>query len=122
MVYPRYSVLFPELKTERDQLEQDSNSLQQQVEDEAANTPDDQAIKHLSAYSHRAAQSMLDVWNQLAQRLIVKYNDMAIKRTNEQGQYEKTPGGNQRPVLRPGYPEAYRKRIVEETGNRFLSK
>ena len=122
MVYPRYSVLFPELKTERDQLEQDYNSLQQQVEDEAANMPDDQAIKHLSAYSHRAAQSMLDVWNQLAQRLIVKYNDMAIKRTNEQGQYEKTPGGNQRPVLRPGYPEAYRKRIVEETGNRFLSK
>ncbi|MBS7372147.1 MAG: C69 family dipeptidase, partial [Bacteroidaceae bacterium] len=122
MVYPRYSVLFPELKTERDQLEQDYNSLQQQVEDEAANMPDDQAIKHLSAYSHRAAQSMLDVWNQLAQRLIVKYNDMAIKRTNDQGQYEKTPGGNQRPVLRPGYPEAYRKRIVEETGNRFLSK
>ena len=122
MVYPRYSVLFPELKTERDQLEQDYNSLQQQVEDEAANMPNDQAIKHLSAYSHRAAQSMLDVWNQLAQRLIVKYNDMAIKRTNEQGQYEKTPGGNQRPVLRPGYPEAYRKRIVEETGNRFLSK
>lgn len=122
MVYPRYSVLFPELKTERDKLEQDYNSLQQQVEDEAANMPDDQAIKHLSAYSHRAAQSMLDVWNQLAQRLIVKYNDMAIKRTNDQGQYEKTPGGNQRPVLRPGYPEAYRKRIVEETGNRFLSK
>ena len=41
MVYPRYSVLFPELKTERDQLEQDYNSLQQQVEDEAANMPDD---------------------------------------------------------------------------------
>ncbi|MGN0232801.1 MAG: C69 family dipeptidase [Bacteroidaceae bacterium] len=122
MVYPRYSALFPELKIERDQLEQDYASLQAQVEDEAGNMPDDQAIKHLSAYSHRAAQGMLDVWNQLAQRLIVKYNDMAVKRTNKQGQYEKTPGGNQRPVLRPGYPEAYRRHIVEETGDRFLSK
>ena len=122
MVYPRYSALFPELKAERDRLEMDYTSLQQQVENEAGDMPDDKAIKHLTAYSHRAAQGMLDVWNQLAQRLIVKYNDMAVKRTNEQGQYEKTPGGNQRPVLRPGYPETYRKRIVEQTGNRFLNK
>ncbi|MGN1256264.1 MAG: C69 family dipeptidase [Bacteroidaceae bacterium] len=122
MVYPRYSALFPELKAERDRLEKDYTSLQEQVENEAGDMPDDKAIKHLTAYSHRAAQGMLDVWNQLAQRLIVKYNDMAVKRTDEQGQYEKTPGGNQRPVLRPGYPETYRKRIVEQTGNRFLSK
>lgn len=122
MVYPRYSALFPEVKAARDQIEQDYNSLQAKVETEAASMSQEQAVKHLSAYSHRAAQSMLDVWNQLAQTLIVKYNDMAVKRTNEQGQYEKTPGGNQRPVLRPGYPETYRKHIVNETGNRFLSK
>lgn len=122
MVYPRYSALFPEVKAARDQIEQDYNSLQAEVEAEAASMSQGQAVKHLSAYSHRAAQSMLDVWNQLAQTLIVKYNDMAVKRTNEQGQYEKTPGGNQRPVLRPGYPETYRKHIVKETGNRFLSK
>ena len=122
MVYPRYSALFPEVKAARDQIEQDYNSLQAKVETEAASMSQGQAVKHLSAYSHRAAQSMLDVWNQLAQTLIVKYNDMTVKRTNEQGQYEKTPGGNQRPVLRPGYPETYRKHIVKETGNRFLSK
>ena len=58
----------------------------------------------------------------VAQTLIVKYNDMSVKRTNEQGQYEKTPGGNQRPVLRPGYPDAYRHQIIKQTGDRFLNK
>lgn len=47
---------------------------------------------------------------------------MSVKRTNEQGQYEKTPGGNQRPVLRPGYPDAYRHQIIKQTGDRFLNK
>lgn len=122
MVYPRYSVLFPEVKSARERLEQDYASLQASVEAEAAAMPQDKAVKHLTAYSHRTAQGMMDVWNQLAQTLIVKYNDMAVKRTDDQGRYLKTPGGNQRPVLRPGYPTTYRKRIVEETGDRFLSK
>ena len=122
MVYPRYSALFPEVKSTREQLEKDYASLQTEVETKAASMPHDEAVKYLSAYSHRTAQAMMDVWNQLAQTLIVKYNDMAVKRTNEQGQYEKTPGGNQRPVLRPGYPDTYRHQIIKETGDRFLSR
>ena len=122
MVYPRYSALFPEVKATRERLEKDYTSLQAEVEAKAASMAREEAAKYLSAYSHRTAQAMLDEWNQLAQTLIVKYNDMAVKRTNAQGQYERTPGGNQRPVLRPGYPGTYRHLIIQETGDRFLSK
>ena len=120
MVYMRYNLLFPELQKVRDRLEADYNSLQPKVESEAAAMSKEDAIRHLSAYSHRAASAMMDEWNQLAQLIIVKYNDMAVKRVNENGQYEKTPGGNPRPLIRPGYPEKYRRQIVNQAGNRYL--
>ena len=103
----------------RDRLEADYNSLQPKVESEAAAMSKEDAIRHLSAYTHRAASAMMDEWNQLAQLIIVKYNDMAVKRVDENGQYEKTPGGNPRPVLRPGYPDNFRRQIIKQAGNRY---
>lgn len=119
MVYMRYNVLFPELKKVRDRLESDYNSLQTKTEEEASKMSEAEARKFLSAYSHRTAQGMMDEWNQLAQLLIVKYNDMTMKRMDENGRWEKTPGGNQRPVLRPGYPESYRRKVAGETNSRY---
>ncbi len=122
MVYYRYSVLFPELKAVRDRLENDYNSLQEATEKEALSMGEEQARDYLSGYSHRAAQAMTDNWMQLGQQLIVKYNDMAVKQVDENGNYLKTPGGCQRPLLRPGYPETFRKKIVEEAGERYRMK
>ena len=119
MVYLRYSLLFPELQKVRDRLEADYNSLQAEVEQKAAAMSKDEAVKYLSAYSHRTAGAMMDEWNQLAQLIIVKYNDMTVKRTDENGQYEKTPGGDPRPVLRPGYPDSFKRQIINQVGTRY---
>lgn len=119
MVYLRYSVLFPELQSVRDRLEADYNSLQDEVERKASAMSREEAVRYLSGYSHRTAGAMLDEWNQLAQLIVVKYNDMAVKRMDGNGQYEKTPGGNPRPVLRPGYPEKYRQQIIKQTGSLY---
>ena len=119
MVYLRYNLLFPELQKVRDRLEKDYNSLQSDIESQAANMTKEDAVKFLSAYSHRVAGAMMDEWNQLAQLIIVKYNDMAVKRMDENGQYEKTPGGNPRPVLRPGYPENFKREIIKQAGSRY---
>lgn len=119
MVYLRYNILFPELQTVRDRLEADFNSLQADVEKQAAAMGQADAVRHLSAYSHRTAASMMDEWNQLAQLIVVKYNDMAVKRQSENGQYEKTPGGCPRPVERPGYPEGFKRKIVQQAGSRY---
>ena len=122
MTYLRYSVIFPEVKAVRDRLESDYNSLQDETEKKAVAMSASEARKFLTAYSHRTAQAMMDEWNQLAQTIIVKYNDMAVKKQDEKGQYMKTPGGNQRPVNRPGYPESYRRKIIQETGDKYLVK
>jgi len=122
MVYMRYSVLFPELQRVRDRLEADYMSLQEQTEEKAKGMNETEAKRFLSAYSHRTSQAMMDEWNQLAQLLIVKYNDMTIKKTDKDGRFLKTPGGNQVPVERPGYPLEYRRRIVQESGGRYQVK
>ena len=119
MVYYRYNQLFPELQAVRDRLEKDYNNLQKDVETRVAGMSEAEARQYLSDYSHRMAGGMTDEWMQLAQRLIVKYNDMAVKAVDEEGRYKKTPGGVQVPVVRPGYPEAYRRQIVKQAGERY---
>lgn len=119
MVYARYSQLFPELMSVRDRLEHDWLSLQDEVERKALSAGEEEGRLQLNAHSHRAAGQMMDEWMMLAQYLLVKYNDMAEKATDEEGRWLKTPGGQPRPVRRPGYPEEWRRRIAAEEGTRY---
>ena len=45
---------------------------------------------------------------------------LKLKKMDENGRYLKTPGGNPRPVTRPGYPETFRRQLIKQTGDRFL--
>ena len=117
-VYPRYCQLFPELKAVRDQLDNDFEGLLDKTDKEALSMSTEEAVRHLSAYGCRAAGAMMDRWRGLFERLIVKYNDMAEK-PEENGQYKRTAGGEHVPLIRPGYPERYRRAIVKETGDRY---
>ena len=117
-VYPRYSQLFPEVQNARDRLDAELEGLQAKMDAEAAAMSQPDAIQHLTAYTARTSALMMDRWRLLFERLIVKYNDMTEK-PERNGQYLKTAGGDQVPVIRPGYPERYRRLIVEKTGNRY---
>ena len=112
MVYPRYSQLFPELKAVRDSLETSYFAAQADVEKEALalySSDKAAAIKYLNGYSNDKAQQMLACWRDLATLIIVKYNDMAVK---------KTVGGRlTHSVTRPGYPASFAKKLVKETGD-----
>lgn len=117
MVYPRYSQLFPELQTVRDSLEADYFARQGEVEKHALElygSDKAAAVAYLNAYSNDKAQQMLAHWRDLATLIIVKYNDMAVKRTKD--------GKLTRNVDRPGYPEAFAKKLVKETGDWYESK
>lgn len=122
MVYYRYSLLFPELQAVRDRLEKDFNTLQRVMEEKAMAMTEAEGRRYLSDYSLRMAGMMMDEWMQLAQRLIVKYNDMCVKKVDEQGNYIVTPGGEPVGPERPGYPEPYLRKMVEESGDKYLVK
>jgi dipeptidase len=119
-IYPRYSQLFPELQTVRDQLDAEFESVQTKIEAEALAMDEAEAKRHLTDYGCRAAGLMMDRWRQLFERVIVKYNDMAIK-PEADGKFKKTAGGDHVPLIRTGYPERYRKAIVDATGDRYLA-
>lgn len=121
MVYPRYSLMFPSLKAVRDSLENDYFNAQSEVEAHAAalyKTDKDAALKYLNDYSNTKAQQMLDRWKKLAFYLIVKYNDMAVK-PDSNGVFKRTPEGIGATVKRPGYPDAFKKELVDATGTKL---
>ena len=119
-VYPRYCQLFPEVMQARDTLDRELEALQAQVEKEAAALSQAEAVRYLTGYTARTSGLMMDRWRTLFERLIVKYNDM-VEKPEADGRYKRTAGGEHVPVIRPGYPERYRRAIVETTGERYLA-
>lgn len=112
MVYPRYSQIFPELKTVRDSLEASYFAQQADFEKKAMElyaTDKQAALRMLNEYSVEKAQQMLAEWKNLAIRIIVKYNDMGVKQEKD--------GKIQKKVMRPGYPESFARKLVKETGD-----
>lgn len=122
MVYPRYSLLFGDLKSIRTELERCYFDRQYEMEKTAQNLYAQnprKAVAYLTSYSTKTADEMLQRWIKLGEFLIVKYNDMVVKPVKN-GQFVKTPEGLGAPVEAVGYPNATRERILKETGNRFL--
>lgn len=112
MVYPRYSQLFPELKAVRDSLETSYFANQTSIEKQAADlyqTDKAAALKLLNNYSDTTADEMLASWKRLATRIIVKYNDMAVKKEKD--------GKLLQSVTRSGYPASFGRKLVKETGD-----
>jgi dipeptidase len=120
MIYPRYSMMFPSLKEVRDSLDASYDRLQPEIEAKAkALATADERIKLLTDYSCQKGDEMISRWRQLAFFLIVKYNDMAVKPTDKNGTFERSPYGNGARVKRPGYPESYAKELLKLTGDKY---
>ena len=123
MVYPRYSLMMPSLKAVRDSLDQSYRDLQPQIEARAIELcKNDQqaAVNYLTAYGCTKGDEMIARWNQLAEYLIVKYNDMVV-RVEENGHFKRTKTGFKPIIEKPGIPDKTARRIATEAGNRLRS-
>lgn len=121
MVYPRYNQMFPTLKEVRDSLENSYFANQLAIEKQAValyNTDKAKAISLLNQYSNDKAQQMLHHWKDLAVRLIVKFNDMTVK-PEKNGVFVRTPEGTGAAVKRPGFSNAFARKLVKETGDKY---
>jgi len=105
MVYPRYSTIFPALQAVRDSLESQYSRDQAGIESEALalyKQDPEKGRLFVENYSDRLAADMHRAWRQLGENIIVNFNDMMAN------------------GKRVGYPDSYRKKIVEETGDYYL--
>lgn len=75
--------------------------------------------KYLNEYSNRTAEDMLNTWKTFGEYLIMKYNDQTVK-PEKNGKFERTKDGLAVPPQRTGFPQSFRKVIVEQTKDRYL--
>ncbi len=121
MVYPRYSMMFPSLKEVRDSLDASYDRLQPEIEAKAMalQTPEER-IALLTDYSCKKGDEMINRWQKLAFYLIVKYNDLAVKPTDENGNFMRNQYGGGARVQRPGFPEYYARQLIKQTSDKLL--
>ena len=74
----------------------------------------------LTDYSCQKGNEMISRWQQLAFFLIVKYNDIVVKPTDEQGRFLRNKFGGGAKVVRPGFPDAYARELLNQTGTKYL--
>jgi len=125
MIIPRYDLMIHDLRRVQSKLENSFFSQQPGIEATAkAMYEKDQAAakEFLTNYTNMMAQTMMKEWNDLAKYLIVKYNDGAVKKTNPDGSLVKPKEGSSAPLTRPGYPEPFKRKLIQETGDRFKVK
>ena len=122
MVYPRFSLLYPDLEKRRTALEKSFFNQQQEVEAKALQLygqDSKKAVAYLTDYSTAMAERVMEEWMQRAQFLIVKYNDNVVKPETD-GVFLRTKDGLGAKVQSVGYPKATYDRIIKETDDRFL--
>ena len=122
MVYPRYSLMIDDVRAEQQRLENTYFDAQAGIEQAALKmyqASPEQARAFLTNYSVMTANCAFDAWKRLGEFLIVKYNDMVVKKVKN-GQFERTGTGFCAPVIRPSYPEEFLREVVKATGDRYL--
>ena len=117
--------MYPDLRKSLDRLEQQFVSDVEKVDAEAKTLCDSQpnAVgRYLAAYCNGAADLMMHDWDNLYRYLVVKHNDMVVKKVDDSDNFRLTESGLAESPVRPGYPEGYNRRVVNETGGRYLMK
>lgn len=107
--YPRYKEMVPMIKAEQERLENYFYALQPSIEKSAveiANVDEKLAVDFLTDYSEMQTEKARDAWEELANALVVKFNDG----------YTRDSEGNYPSV---GYPEQWLRRVVKERGDQL---
>lgn len=122
MIYPKYSLVVDDMKRVQNKLEKDiyerSKFVEQQAVESLGASPK-YAMKLLNDYTCETAETALAEWKKFGEYIIVKYNDLVVK-PEQNGVFKRTETGIGAAVVRPGYPEEYKKQLVEQTGDKYL--
>ena len=77
------------------------------------------AIAYLTDFSNQAGHNTVARWKELSNYLLVKYLDSNVKQVDENGQFLRNPYGYPLKPKQPGYPDSWKKAVIEGTGDKF---
>jgi len=122
--YLRYDLMGNDIRKVQQELETRFVAEVKEI-DQKANTlygtQPDQARQLLTDYSVSTGNETVKRWKELDNFLLVKYIDGNMKQEKD-GQFLRNPYGYPATPKHPGYPEWWLRKLVEETGERFLIK
>ncbi|MDD4800233.1 MAG: C69 family dipeptidase [Proteiniphilum sp.] len=122
MVYTRYSDMSVDVKKVQSRLEEQFRTAQPRVEQKALELykqSQPEAVHYLTQYTNNLVKEGVTEWKKLGEYLMVKYLDGAIKK-EENGQFKRNPYGLPAFPSRPGYPKEYYRKIVDQTGDKYI--
>jgi len=76
------------------------------------------AIAYLTDFSNQAGHNTVTTWKELDNYLLVKYLDSNVKQ-EENGQFKRNGYGYPARPQQPGYPDSWKKAVIDATGERF---
>ena len=120
--YARYNLIHPEIVKKQAAYEKEFVENTVKIDAEALKLykeSPEKAVEYLTNYSVKQANRVVKEWKQFYHLLFVKYSDGNVKTKSEpkEGYKFVTPKLEQ-----PGYGEKWYKKIVKETGDKFLMK
>ena len=122
MIYPKYSLVIDDMRQVQSELETAIYEQSKVVEAEALaviNASPRYAIKMLTDFTATSGEETLAAWKAFGEMVIVKYNDLVVK-SEKDGKILRSKTGYAGRMTRPGYSTDYWKKVVEETGDRYL--
>ena len=120
MVYPYYSKMFPDVLKARQELEEKFDKSLPTIEELAVKKPET-AQTLLTTTSITCANDMMKRWEELYKYLVVKHNDMVVKK-EEDGKFKRGKYGYAAPVTRPGYSDEYWGKVLQDTDGKYIIK
>lgn len=119
--YLFYDRVMPDLQKVQSELEQQFAAEISEVDRKALDfykTDPDRAREHLTAYSALTAENTVARWRKLGEFLLVKYMDGNVKQEKD-GKFLRNPWGYPKSPQFPGYPEEWKKEVIEKTGDQL---
>ena len=120
--YARYNLIHPEIEKKQAAYEKEFVENTPKIDAEAMKLykeSPEKAVEYLTNYSVKQANRVVKEWKQFYHQLFVKYSDGNIKTKAEPKEGYKYVVPN---LEQPGYGEEWYKKIVKETGDKFLMK
>lgn len=113
--YTRYNEMIPEIREKQHELEASFMEQVLEIDEKAAALYEkdaEQALDLLTSYSVKAGDATVQEWKSLYHHLFAKFLDGNVKTVVE---------GQRDPALeQPGYSQEWYKKLVEQTGDKFL--
>lgn len=121
--YLFYNRVIGEIVKVQNELEDKYQEQVKLVDDEAVRLIDkgdvQEARARLTQFSCAAGANTVVRWKQLDNFLLVKYLDSNVKQEVD-GEFLRNGYGYPARPLQPGYPDSWKKKVIEETGERFI--